>query len=457
MGSARGFLTARRGRLAILTVAAALIAGALLRSAILPIGVGAIDHSWRAWSYHAATEGPARMYGPKGHTVSLGDIEVPVVYPPLALYELAIVGRVHLARMDGRFPNDEGLTKTIKGAIVLLDAALTAIIFAIVRRATSVRRAWWAAVAYWLNPAVLMITTLGYVDVALAIPAVGALVAASYRRPWLTGALFAAAVLTKPQGLFIAPAAALALWNAGDAHARIGRLLTAVAASAIAAAIIIAPNVAAGTTYDMLRSVAVLAGHDMLSGLAANLWWIVSYLFEVAAAGGQGLRAAVRVHPQVLTHAYVMERGFPNPRLVALVLFGGAVVWAVRTAVRARELGLHAALAAFIVAAYFVLSVQVHENHFFLVLPLLVIAAALRREFVPVLAALSVTFAVNLYLMFGTSGDGAADVAAAVAGIDSTVLLAVVNCGLLAWFATTFARACRTAGERRPAASGLYS
>lgn len=435
----------------ILTVAAALIAGALLRIAILPIGVAAIDESWRAWSYHAATAGPARMYGPHGHTVSLGDIEVPVVYPPLALYELGIVGRVHLALSDGRFPNDEGLTKTIKSTIALLDAVLAALIFLIVRRAASERAAWWAAAAYWLNPAVLMITALGYIDVTLAIPAVGALVAASYGRPRLAGALFAAAVLTKPQGLFLAPAAALALWNAGAAHAATRRLVTAAASSAIAAAIIIAPNVAAGTTYDMLRSVAVLAGHDMLSGLAANVWWIVSYLFEAAAAGGQGLRAALIVHPQVLTHAYVMERGFPNPRLVAVVLFGGAVVWALMTAVRARDLGLHAALAAFIVTAYFTLSVQVHENHFFLVLPLLVIAAALRGEFVPVLAALSISFALNLYLMFGTSGDGPPDWTIAVAGIDSTVLLAAVNCVLLAWFARIYARSARNADAGRQA------
>ena len=436
--------TARTG-VPVLPIAAALIAGTLLRLANLSNGVAAVDPSWRAWSYHAATEGPARMYGPKGHTVSLGDIEVPVVYPPLALYELALIGRVHLARTGGRFPDDERLTRTIKGAIVVLDAALAAIIFAIVRRAAGLRPALWAGAAYWLNPAVLMATTLGYVDVAVAIPAVGAVVAASYGRGWPAGALCAAAVLTKPQGLFIAPAVALALWNAGDSHRRIARLAAAVAASAIAAAIVIAPTVAAGTTSNMLRSVAVLAGHDMLSGLAANAWWIVSYLFEAAAAGGEGLRAALQAHPQVLTHAYAMERGFPNPRLVAAVLFGVPLVWALTISVRARGLGLHAALAAFIVTAYFTLSVQVHENHFFLALPLLVVAAALRREFMPVLAAASVGFGLNLYLMFGTKGDGPAEAAYTVAGIDSTVLLAAANCVLLAWFARTYARAVRSA------------
>jgi len=92
----------------ILPIAAVLIAGALLRLANLSNSVAAVDPSWRVWSYHAPTEGPARMYGPKGHTVALDDIEVPVVYPPLALYELALIGRVHLARSDGRFPPDQG-------------------------------------------------------------------------------------------------------------------------------------------------------------------------------------------------------------------------------------------------------------------------------------------------------------------------------------------------------------
>jgi uncharacterized membrane protein len=135
--------------------------------------------------------------------VKFGDIDAPVVYPPLALDELAIVGRVHLALHDGQFEDNVALTTTIKGAIVLLDAALPTLMFTTVRRAAGSSRAWWAAMAYWVNPAVLMATTLGYIDVFLAIPAVGAVVAGSYGRPWLAGALFTAAVTTKPQGLFV--------------------------------------------------------------------------------------------------------------------------------------------------------------------------------------------------------------------------------------------------------------
>ncbi len=419
----------------------ALIVGALIRIAILPIGVPAVDDSWRAWSFHAATRGPWNLYGPKGHTVTFGGVDSPVVYPPLALDELAIIGQAHLALNGGRFENDVALTRTIKGAIVLLDGVLTLAIFLVVRPAAGATRASWAAMAYWLNPAVLMITTLGYIDVFLAIPAVGAVLAASYGRPWLTGALFTAAVLTKPQGLFVAPIAALALWNARGAGTGVARLREGVAASALTAAIISAPVVAAGKTYDMLRSIAVLAGHDMLSALAFNAWWIMGYVLQAVAARAAGLGAALRVQPEVVTHAYAMARGVPNPRVIGVLLMAVPIVWALKIAVHARDLGLQSALGAFIVVAYFTLSVQVHENHFFLALPLLAIAAALRPAFAPVLAGLSVSFALNLYLVFGVRGDGPAAFAT-IAGIDSSVPAAVLCCAVFAWFAAVFSREC---------------
>lgn len=424
----------------------ALIAGALIRIVILPIGVPAIDDSWRAWSYHAATRGPWDLYGPKGASVRFGDIDAPVVYPPLALDEFALIGRVHLARTGGRFDNDAALTRTIKGAIVVMDAALAALLFFAVRRVADTARAWWAAMAYWVNPAVLMATTLGYVDVLLAIPAVGAVIAASYGRAWMTGVLFAAAVTTKPQGLFVGPVAALALWNAGTAGSGAKRVGEAIAAAAVTGALVAAPVVAAGHPYYMLRSIAVLAGHNMLSALAFNLWWIVSYVFTAAAASrAGGAVAALRVTPEIVTHAEAMSRGFPNPRAIGLALLAAAVVWALRRAWRARDLGLQAALGALIVVSYFTLSVQVHENHFFLALPLLAIAAALRPAFAPVFAALSVAFALNLYLPFGIRGDGAPAALTALTIVDPGVIVAMIICGLFVWLAAVFARECAAA------------
>jgi hypothetical protein len=425
--------------------AAALIVGAFLRLLILPVGVPAVDDSWRAWSYHGALRGPWNLYGPRGHTVSFAGIEAPVVYPPLALDELALLGRIHLAAHGQRFENDVALTRTIKGAIVLLDVVLSALLFLAVKRSGGSARAWWAAVAYWINPAALMISTLGYIDVFLAIPAVAAVVAASAGRPWLAGGCFAAAVATKPQGLFIAPVVVLALWNARQPPQRSILLRDAFCASALTATVIAAPVVAAGKTYQMLRSVAVLAGHDMLSALAFNLWWIVSYVFMAVAARGDGVRAALAAPAEIVTHTYAMARGLPNPRAIAIVLLATAVVWGLKTARRARDLGLHAALAAFIVVAYFTLSVQVHENHFFLAVPLLAIAAALRPAFTYVSAALSASFALNLYLPFGVDGNGPPHFVTSMTFIDPGVLVAAITCLLFGWLAFELARECAPA------------
>jgi len=311
-----------------------------------------------------------------------------------------------------------------------------------VRRAGGTVRAWWAALAYWVNPAILMATTLGSVDVLVAIPAAGAVIAASAGRPWLSGALFSAAVLTKPQGLFVGPVVALALWNAAGDGAGVTRLRGAVVASALTAALIAAPVIAAGGTYDMLRSIAVLAGHDMLSALAFNLWWLVSAGLTAAAAHAAGSAASLSLPTEIVTHADAMARGFPHPRIVALVLLAAAGLWALKTAARARDLGLQAAFGAFVVVAYFTLSVQVHENHFFLALPLLAIAAALRPAFAPVLAALSVSFALNLYLPFGVHGHGPPAWVNALFVVDPGVAVAAITCALFAWFALVFDREC---------------
>ena len=225
------------------------------------------------------------------------------------------------------------------------------------------------------------------------------------------------------------------------------RLRQSVAACAVTAAIIAAPVVAVGKLYEMLRSIAVLAGHDMLSALAFNFWWVVSYLFMAAAARGDGLRAVLTARADIVTHAYAMSHGLPHPRLIAFILLTGAVAWAMKTAWHARDLGLQTALAAFIVVAYFTLSVQVHENHFFLALPLLAIAAALRPAFVPVFAALSAAFALNLYLTFGVRGDGPPPLIASIAVVDPGVVVAVIVCALFGWFAVVLAREC--AGDVR--------
>jgi hypothetical protein len=255
-------------------------------------------------------------------------------------------------------------------------------------------RAWWAAMALG-EPAVLMTTTLGYIDVFFAIPAVGAVVAASTDAHGWRARSYAAAT-TKPQGLFVGPVVALALWNAGSPGGG-ARRVRGGAASALSAAVVAAQVIAAGKIFQMQRTVAMLAGHDMLSALAFNIWWIVSYVFMAAAARGGGLRAAISARAEIVQHTYAMARGFPDPRVVALLLLAAAVLWALKTAWHARDLGLHAGLAAFVVVACFHAVGAGAREPLLLALPLLAVASA-RSAFSRVFMALTLTFALNLYL-----------------------------------------------------------
>ncbi|HKB14050.1 MAG TPA: hypothetical protein VKD69_25470 [Vicinamibacterales bacterium] len=430
-------------RIATIAFTVAIAAGAAVRISVLPVRVAAIDESWRAWSYHAAAEGAARIYGPRGHSVRFGGIDVPVVYPPLALYELGSVGRIYARFTHGRFADDDRLTIALKATIVLFEAALTALIYATIRRARGPAAAQVGAAAYWINPAALIATSLGYIDALFALPATAAVVAASAARPALAGVLLAAAAMTKPQGIFVAPVVALALWNAGDRHDAGRRAAIGAAAGALTITALLIPLALAGTTFDMIRSVGVLAGHDMLSALAFNAWWLVSFLFAAADAAGGGLRAMVAAQPSIVTHAEAMQRGVPQPRLIALLLLAPILFWALYRGRAAADLGLQSALAAFIVVAYFVLSVQVHENHFFVAVPFLTLAAALRPEFAAVAAALSASFALNLFFIYGWAGHTPATSMVPIARVDATVVLAVLNCVLLGWFGRTLARAVR--------------
>src|SRR5262249_39305366 len=136
---------------------------------------------------------------------------------------------------------------------------------------------------------------------------------------------------------------------------------------------------------------------------------------------------------------------------IGIALTAMATGWALWRAHRVRELWLIAALAAFIVHAYATLSAQVHENHLFAAVPLLVLAAAGRPALRPICVLVSAIVALNLNLFYGFGeGIGYAFPRSATV-IDATILLAVVNCAGLLWHAALFARECSTAAASRPA------
>ena len=84
-------------------------------------------------------------------------------------------------------------------------------------------------------------------------------------------------------------------------------------------------------------------------------------------------------------------------------------------------------------------------------MPLLVLASAGRRAFLPIAAGVSAIVALNLNLFYGF-GDGIGyALPRAITVVDLTVILALVNCFLLSWHARVLTSACSTAAAPRPA------
>jgi hypothetical protein len=239
------------------------------------------------------------------------------------------------------------------------------------------------------------------------------------------------------------PAIALAVWNLEGRVARPARLAAACAGASVVGVGLIGPVIAAGAGANMAQTMERLTHHDMLSGNACNLWWIVGYVLRAYhSMGGMGVWAAFTAPTRILQISRVVEIGYPNPRPIGAALALLAMGWSLWTARRARDVWLLAALAAFLVHAYATLSAQVHENHLYAAVPFLAMASAGRPRFTRVYLALSAIVALNLNLFYGISDGLGYAIPRTLLVIDMTVILAVLNCAALAWHAVLLRREC---------------
>ena len=426
---------------------AGLLLGAIIRLAALPLPGTSDVAAFKVWTYAAATGPVATMYGVGGspperrvHAFDGGGTTVD--YPPVALYELAAVGRVYQALFP-EFPNTPALTAAIKFFAVAAEAGIAWVLFLAIRLIAPDRPqdARYAALAYWLNPAALLTTSvLGYLDPLSTLPVLASLMAASRGRPALSGGLFAVAILTKPQALLLAPVVALLIWNVGRTTARrwpVTALAAGAAGAAGTGAAAVMPVVLAGAWPNFLQAMASLGRHDMLSGQAANVWWIVTYVMRAAyAAAEMGVSGAFLAPVRrPLAISRVVELGYPSPRAAATLLVLAAAGWALWMGRRITDLPRMALVGAWVVFAYFMVAVQVHENHFFMAVPLLALAAAARPSWRPLVWWLSASFALNLNLFYGLGNGIGLAVPRTLTILDATVWLSLANIALLVWFA----------------------
>jgi hypothetical protein len=361
------------------------------------------------------------------------DLKTTVDYPPVALYELGVAGDLYRV-YDPAFTDGVALTVATKLPGLAFGIGLAALLWAAVRRHTgSLPAADWAALAYWANPAtILNAEVLGYLDPLMMLPAVGAVVLLYGGWPALAGASLAVAMLTKPQALLLAPICALAAWRLGGVRGA----LHAAAGYAGAAAVILLPFALVGALPNMWLAFGSFYGRrDILSGNAFNLWWIANYVlrawYQVDRLGlPQAFLVPVR---RIMSITTFMEVGLPNPRPFGTVFVVAAGAWALWRLRLARDLALHALGAAFLVHAFFVLAVGVHEHHMMLAVPLLALAAALRSRLRPLFWIVSGLVALNMNVFYGLGYGFGWGIPRGLVGFDLSVIGSVVNIAALIW------------------------
>ncbi|HKW02501.1 MAG TPA: hypothetical protein VJN96_21935 [Vicinamibacterales bacterium] len=385
---------------------AGLAVGALLRALALPLSGTGDVLTWKIWSY-SATHDVTQVYGvggdpPVHRELRWRTASTTVDYPPVVLGELALAGRLYRS-FSPDFDDSRWLTACVKLPGVVFEAGFVALLLTRGRRWLG-EAASWAALAFWLNPLVILNgPVLGYLDAEMTVPLVLALVCAWSKRPAATGVLTALAILTKAQAVFVVPAIVITL-VARDARLR--ALVAAVASGTITGIVVISPFVIRGAGRNLAQAVGRLATHDMLSGQAANIWWIVTWVLRVAAAWTEwGARRALTQIIDILAISRAVELGYPNARSVGLTLVAIAIAWGCWRMRHLTRLAEAAALAAWCAYAYAMLAAQVHENHWYPAVPLLVLAAAADRRYRGMLAAVSVIAALNLYLFYGLGAD----------------------------------------------------
>lgn len=424
--------------------------GLFVRLAALPLP-GTLDVSvWKIWAFAASTDDPARLYGVGGNPPERRALRyrgrfVTVDYPPLALDVMAVVGRGYRAWRP-HFPDGPLLSAAVKAPVVLADAMLAGVLLAIGRRLASGAAGRRLALTYWIMPAVLLGgAALGYLDALAALPAVGALLAGAAGCWGWAGALAATAALTKMQGVLVWPALAWLAWRRAGTRG-VGWWLAGLF---LAGAAIVAPVALAGALPNLVVALVSLARHDMVSGNAANAWWIFTWVFRAWYELDRGVSVALTEPVRILALSTVEELAHVSLRLPATVLAALAVGWAVwRSGVARRgvdaasashDVARAAALGAWSVHAYFMLGAAVHENHLFLALPYALAASAVVPDHVRIARGLGAMQALNLFLFYGIS-ESIGWLPPRSLPFDPTVLLALAGVVLFVWHARVAAR-----------------
>jgi hypothetical protein len=403
-------------------VAVALVLAAAVNSVIIvrsPAGPLADLTHYKHWTHLVTVEGM--------HAAYRGEYpETYAIYPPVTLAVFLAAGLVYERAVDPTFDLDRALASHELSVLIRLQALLfhTLVglaVYAVARHATSFGAAYAATIAYLLNPgAIFDVAQWGQPDPVFGLFVLLALAAAAWGAPraWLgappgdstrswpstgargglvhilwhglgdagrlgpraaalAGLCIVLAALAKPQAWVFLPLVAGLVWRRGGVRG----LVYAGAAGAAAGLVVVLPYLLHGTLRQLLSLPREISSvMPVVSANAHNVWWV----FSDGAA-----------------RWYLDQDPFVGPlsyRLVGVGLVGAFAGLALLRALREPSFGAIFTAGAFTGFGFFMGMTQIHENHMYVVFPLLAVAAAVDRRLWPLYAILAVTWCADMLL-----------------------------------------------------------
>jgi hypothetical protein len=431
--------------------------GLVLRVWALPLWGTFDTEVQKAWSARAATAGVADIYGPadseliaaarsRGGSPAAQLLTMPfprtifqwgtadyfVDYPPGSVLVLWAAGRLYGLVAPG-LPN-----RALFNAAINVAPLLASLVIAhLLRRSADGDAGRWRALAFWLNPAVVLASpVLGYQDPIFAALALAAVLTLMRGQHAAATALVVASALVKPQGVLLLPVLAAVLLR--EARPRVW-LRAALAGLGTAAAILL-PWWTSGHLLSALDGFRRPLAQGTLAPLGLNAWWIAGWAMKWA-------RGAALPVAEIVPIDSFRDWAGVDPRLVSRILLVAATaagLWLLLRAPRddRRMIPLAIILQ---VHAYALLATSVHENHTFLAVVLAPLLIGVWAHATRLLAAVSGFLFASLYFAAGlgrritTQAD--LEVLRMGLGIDLSVLVAAAHVvlvgALLVWVART--------------------
>lgn len=299
------------------------------------------------------------------------------IYPPLMMFFLKAVGHLYQGLFSPSFALDAPqLGFMIKGLGIFFDLLTWVAIFVWVRKWKGLRAASLAALALALNPAIIFdVAYWGQPDSIHSFFLLLSMIFLVDRKPAASWASLAAAALVKPQAwVFLPLAAAVTVWRSGPKG-----LAQGVAAGTGVSLALVAPFLLNGALSQLLTLPNEIYGAmAVLSANAHNIWWLYSPgPVLVPDDGTIGLLS------------------YRNMGLLLLAVFYGFSLWRLRGRPEQPQI---LATAAFLGFSFFMLLTRIHENHMFMVFPILAASMVSNARWRWIYGVLSLTFLANLAL-----------------------------------------------------------